>query len=158
MVMVSGDDRSRQRWQVTANEIIHSQSHSILSATVSKRTHHFPGQSLIPEGGALLQAEQSAPYRCAEGSSYSSRSSRWHKIPLVPKVHEEHTTTVSAPSPLLSISDICVATIIPVAAKVGEIKFDLLESDALELKDVKKKKEKEEKRMMWMNRSKRDGS
>lgn len=30
--------------------------------------------------------------------------------------------------------------IIPVTAKVGKIKFDLLESDALELKDVKKKK------------------
>lgn len=103
--------------------------------------YHFPGQSLIPEGRALLQAEQSAPYRCTEGSSYSSRSSRWHKIPFVPKVHEEHTTTVSAPSSLLSIYDVCVAAIIPVTAKVGKIKFDLLESDALELKDVKKKKD-----------------
>lgn len=54
------------------------------SSSVST-TYHFPGEGLVPEGRALLQAEEGAADRSAEGRGDSSRSSSRHKVSLVPE-------------------------------------------------------------------------
>lgn len=58
-------------------------------------TYHFPGEGLIPEGRAFLQAEEGSTYRSSESSSYSGSSTRGHKVPLI---SETRRNTLSSPA------------------------------------------------------------
>ena len=49
-----------------------------------KDAYHFPGEGLVPEGGALLQAEEGPSYRGPEGCRHACCCTHRHKVPLVP--------------------------------------------------------------------------
>lgn len=46
-------------------------------------TYHLPGEGLVPEGGAFLQAEEGSTNRSSKGSSHPSSCTRRHKVPLI---------------------------------------------------------------------------
>lgn len=74
-----------------AEELKHKKNNVSLPTAITKHvdphtsTYHFPRKGLVPEGRALLQAEERAPYRCPESSRHPGRCPRRDKIPLISK-------------------------------------------------------------------------